>query len=487
MTVASVSAHATVDPVSESTVTFATDYSIKGVPNPRKIQSAGDWLTSTYLWGRLVRYGEVGSESGDLAQSWRRSPDGLEWVFKLQPNAQWSDGSPMTAAEVVVSLKESISGTVHTNLGRYVREISVVGTGMIQFKLSKLPENFLFSLACPDFSITDPGKSHSLNGEYHSVRFSGPYRAIRSDAGMVELERNLHYAGPHSQSAPQKVLLTGAKDVDQNIASILESKTQILSITDDVISVSQDQILRASPGVGNYFSSPDWTVSVQFGKEGMKRLTSMQRRWLQRALWMNLHDKQSFGSAPATGIRPVTKLGGVSVVTMEKWMQELPGGKVPPFDKPLEFFVRERFAKSRSLEHIERTFQELKVPYRLTILGPKSDEESWKRVERSDFDLILIFQGVADPDPDSAWRYMMEYYPGAKRPVTLEELDLAMLERDRSKRAEMYRAFEKRVLDDPFVVLLRMASSRIAVRKPWLPPEEGQFEWGVQLWMFRRE
>jgi oligopeptide transport system substrate-binding protein len=39
-----------------------------------------------------------------LAESWTTSPDGLTWTFKLRPMA-WSDGAPITAEDVVFSLR----------------------------------------------------------------------------------------------------------------------------------------------------------------------------------------------------------------------------------------------------------------------------------------------------------------------------------------------------------------------------------------------
>ena len=36
-----------------------------------------------------------------VATSWQASPDGLTWTFHLRRDAQWSDGSPVTADDFV--------------------------------------------------------------------------------------------------------------------------------------------------------------------------------------------------------------------------------------------------------------------------------------------------------------------------------------------------------------------------------------------------
>ncbi len=48
----------------------------------------------------LTRYTTDYQVSPQLAESWTTSPDGLTWTFKLRPDVKWSDGEPLTAADV---------------------------------------------------------------------------------------------------------------------------------------------------------------------------------------------------------------------------------------------------------------------------------------------------------------------------------------------------------------------------------------------------
>lgn len=41
------------------------------------------------------------NETGQLAASWSTSPDGKTWTYKLRPGMKWSDGQPITSADVV--------------------------------------------------------------------------------------------------------------------------------------------------------------------------------------------------------------------------------------------------------------------------------------------------------------------------------------------------------------------------------------------------
>ncbi|MER7212386.1 MULTISPECIES: ABC transporter substrate-binding protein [Streptosporangium] len=57
-----------------------------------------------YNYPFLVQYTGSGSFEGDLAKSWTSSEDKLTWTFDLRPGAKWSDGTPLTAADVAFTV-----------------------------------------------------------------------------------------------------------------------------------------------------------------------------------------------------------------------------------------------------------------------------------------------------------------------------------------------------------------------------------------------
>ena len=59
------------------------------------------YSTWFYIYPSLVQY-DLHSYKfiPNFARSWQTSPDGLTWTFHLAPNAKWSDGKPLTAADV---------------------------------------------------------------------------------------------------------------------------------------------------------------------------------------------------------------------------------------------------------------------------------------------------------------------------------------------------------------------------------------------------
>jgi peptide/nickel transport system substrate-binding protein len=67
--------------------------------NPFVAFQADAYTTFEYIYPELVQYNPKLQFVPDLARSWQQSPDGLTWTFHTQPNAKWSDGKPLTAAD----------------------------------------------------------------------------------------------------------------------------------------------------------------------------------------------------------------------------------------------------------------------------------------------------------------------------------------------------------------------------------------------------
>ena len=65
------------------------------------------WLDQN-LYSRLLQPNATGTALlPDLATSWDISSNGLSYTFHLRPDAQFADGSPVTAADVVYSIERS--------------------------------------------------------------------------------------------------------------------------------------------------------------------------------------------------------------------------------------------------------------------------------------------------------------------------------------------------------------------------------------------
>ena len=83
---------------------------------------------NTSIWSQLLIYDTLIRPSKDgtklepgLAESWIANPEGTEYVFKLR-DAKFSDGTPVTADDVIASLKRAQSDD--SNWKRFFRLIA---------------------------------------------------------------------------------------------------------------------------------------------------------------------------------------------------------------------------------------------------------------------------------------------------------------------------------------------------------------------------
>jgi oligopeptide transport system substrate-binding protein len=51
-----------------------------------------------------------------LAQSWQQASDGLTWTFHLKPHLKFSDGSPLTSADVIYSIDRALQPTTKSTI-----------------------------------------------------------------------------------------------------------------------------------------------------------------------------------------------------------------------------------------------------------------------------------------------------------------------------------------------------------------------------------
>jgi oligopeptide transport system substrate-binding protein len=69
------------------------------IPSQRVLDDLFEGLATLSVDGRAVP---------GAAASWQQSPDGRTWVFHLRPDARWSNGEPLTAADFVYSWRREV-------------------------------------------------------------------------------------------------------------------------------------------------------------------------------------------------------------------------------------------------------------------------------------------------------------------------------------------------------------------------------------------
>jgi len=86
------------------------------------------------IYDVLFAEGDKFDPKPQMAESWSKSADGLTWSFKLRPNLKFHDGSPVTAKDVVPSLKRWGVKIIGAQI-MFSRIADIVATGTDTFEI----------------------------------------------------------------------------------------------------------------------------------------------------------------------------------------------------------------------------------------------------------------------------------------------------------------------------------------------------------------
>ena len=186
--------------------------------NPFVGLSVASHITWEMSYPKLVQYEPATLKVvPDLAKSWRTSPDGRTWTFQTHPDAKWSDGEPLTAADaawtyntivkfaatytgveaaLVTDLKRASAPTPTTLVLQYSRPVANVLDDLQQIPI--LPEHVWKSYATGKGAGLTSYPNTPTSG--HPLVSGGPFVcASYVKNQVVVFRRNPNYYGtqPH--------------------------------------------------------------------------------------------------------------------------------------------------------------------------------------------------------------------------------------------------------------------------------------------------
>jgi peptide/nickel transport system substrate-binding protein len=181
--------------------------------NPFVALQEDAYTTFEYIYPYLVQYNPKLQFVPDLARSWQQSADGRTWTFHTQPNAKWSDGKPLTAADAawtystilkfqsgptansagyIAHLKSATAPNATTLVLTYARPVANVLSQVQQIPI--LPEHIWAQYA------TGNGKGLTRFTNAAPIVSGGPFTLVKYVAKQIALfRRNPSFYGrrPH--------------------------------------------------------------------------------------------------------------------------------------------------------------------------------------------------------------------------------------------------------------------------------------------------
>jgi peptide/nickel transport system substrate-binding protein len=182
------------------------------------------WLDQN-LYSRLLQPNSTGTGLlPDLAQSWTISPNGLTYTFHLQPDAKFSNGSPVTGNDVVYSIDRSRAFAGGWGfLLTAVKSITAPDAHTVVVTLSQPHAPLLADLAMYAYSVVPESLVKAQGSAFfqHPVG-SGPFMVTSySPDSEVDLAANPNFYGTKPQIKKVKILIVPD---DNSRVLMLESK-----------------------------------------------------------------------------------------------------------------------------------------------------------------------------------------------------------------------------------------------------------------------
>ncbi len=165
--------------------------------------SAYDFFTWEVLYNimdGLVKYKPGTAEIVPaLATSWEVKENGKIWIFHLRKDAKFCDGTPVTAHDVVRSIKRvmRLKGDPSWLVTAFVEDVRALDDYTVEFKLKKPVSFFLALVATPPYYPVSPKYPNDKIVSDATWGGAGPYcikKWVRDQ--VLILEANPYYYGP---------------------------------------------------------------------------------------------------------------------------------------------------------------------------------------------------------------------------------------------------------------------------------------------------
>jgi len=208
------------------------------------------WLDQN-LYSRLLQPNSTGTGLlPDLASSWTVSSNGLTYTFHLRPDAEFSNGTPVTASDVVYSIQRSraFSGGWGFLLTA-VKTITAPSAHTVVITLSQPHAPLLADLAMYAYSVVPEKLVKSEGSKFfqHPVG-SGPFMVTSYNPDSeVDLARNPHFYGTKPKISKVKIMI------------VPDDNTRVL-----MLQSKKADVIENPPGnlVSQINKSPDLSVKL---------------------------------------------------------------------------------------------------------------------------------------------------------------------------------------------------------------------------------
>jgi peptide/nickel transport system substrate-binding protein len=481
-------------PVDGGTLTYGS-YSDIVTLNPIYITDVPSQDAAQFIFAPLYdfdRQGNVVLQPWDLAaEPLQISDDGKTYTIKLKQNAKWSDGKPVTADDVIFTIKTIMNpkaGSEAINEFNKIQDIKKIDDHTVQITLKSvyapfadylatlmpLPEHVLKNVPVGKLQKyaygTNPAKTVS----------DGPWKwTAWQQKQYLEFDRNPNYWGPKphidkivykiyaDQNTETQALLKGDIDVDSAIpVTQLSAVQQQNNVT--VINKPGPQYefiafnFKASNFPGNFdpFTDPKTRQAIYYALDRQAMVNDILKgtgRVINSptlpGTWYDVNDQATNFTYNPNKAKQLLKEAG--------WKPG-PGGILEKDGHKFSFELQYNTGNSRREQVVSVIQQELKA-VGIQVTPKAVDFSSWvdQNLNPGKFQAVMLAWSLNTPDPDQESVFSSKYFPPNgedmgwyKNPVTDKLWEEGYSTTDQAKRKQIYGQIAKDFSQDPPYVFL---------------------------------
>jgi peptide/nickel transport system substrate-binding protein len=255
--------------------------------DPLQVSEGNSVTVATLTSGVLVRVNRISDRTEpELAESWQTTEGGRALTFHLRAGLKFSDGSPLTTADVSRTITRALDPKEASPAGDTLRaaegdpEIRIASPRDITLRY-KAPHPGLDRLF-DNIGIAPPPLPKSSNKFTPSA---GPFFVAEYRPGIsVRLQRNPYYWKRDAQGKPLPALDSVRLDIQQNhdleLARFLRGELQLIRRLDPE---SFDRVAKEQPAAARNLGASLDSEFLWFNQSPSKTLPEWKRKWFTSA------------------------------------------------------------------------------------------------------------------------------------------------------------------------------------------------------------
>lgn len=216
--------------------------------DPAQINDIESALVAQQVYEGLVKFKADSVEvEPALAEKWEASENGLKWTFHLRPNIRFQDGTPVDADAVVFSVMRQMDsnhpfhvpgkmryanflfGDKSTTETELVRDVAAPDPQTVVFTLARPYTPFLKNMAMTPASVVSPTATRTYGKDFNTTMVgTGPFsiRQYRRDE-QVTIVKNPGYWGQPAQL--DEVRFRILRDPNVRLNSLRKGDSDVIS------------------------------------------------------------------------------------------------------------------------------------------------------------------------------------------------------------------------------------------------------------------